>query len=118
MIQEHHVIERHQRSRHQDGRRGLAFVQGGGRGSGRGVSNSGNRGATDTHYANGRPRQCPEGEEPVAGVNGNIMRDYLCFCCNRYGHTRRFCPEATENGGSNEVRNVTFYQGLSFNNFI
>ena len=44
----------------------------------------------------------------MAGVNGNIMHDYLCFCCNLYGHTRHFYPEPTENGGSNEVRNFTF----------
>ena len=112
VMQEHRVIERHNRVRQNENRRGVAFVQGGGRSV---IDNSsGNRGGTDTHYANGRPRQCPEGEEPMPGVNGNVMRDYLCFGCNRYGHTRRFCPEA----GNNENRNVTLYRGLSFNNFI
>ena len=79
VMQEHRVIERHQRVKQFDNRRGVTFVQGGGR-SANGENSSGNRGGTDTHYANGRPRQCPEGEEPVPGVNGNVMRDYLCFC--------------------------------------
>ena len=46
------------------------------------------------------------------------MSDYLCFACNPYVNTRRFCPGATENTGSNQVSNITFYQGLSFNNFV
>ena len=61
-MQDHGVIEKHQRNRFNDGRRGVAFVQGGGRtgnndvNSGRGF---GNRGGTSTHYANRRPPQCP-----------------------------------------------------------
>mmetsp|Transcript_13831 Transcript_13831/g.20192 ORF Transcript_13831/g.20192 Transcript_13831/m.20192 type:complete len:201 (-) Transcript_13831:48-650(-) len=105
VMQEYRVIERHQRSRYQEGRHGFAFAQGGGRTGGEDRENgsgNGNGGGTDTHYDNGRPRRCPEGEEPVAGVNGNIMRDYLCFGCNRYGHTRHFCLEARVNGGPNE----------------
>ena len=54
----------------------------------------------------------------MAGVNGSIMRDYLCFGCNCYGCASRFCPEARVHGGPNEVRNCVFYRGLSFNNFI
>mmetsp|Transcript_34519 Transcript_34519/g.50686 ORF Transcript_34519/g.50686 Transcript_34519/m.50686 type:complete len:83 (+) Transcript_34519:49-297(+) len=46
-----------------------------------------------TPMLNGRPRQCPPDEEPVAGINGIIIRDMLCFCCNRYGHGCAFCSE-------------------------
>ena len=122
-MQEHRVIERHQRNLYHDTRRGVAFVQGGGRGTemigrgGRGRGGRGLSGGTDTHYANGRPRICPSDEEPIAGTNGKIIRDMLCFCCNRYGHSRPFCPEWVNNGGTRQVRNF-LYNGFLFNNIV
>jgi hypothetical protein len=126
VMKEHRVIEAHHRTnRYRDGRQGLSFVQGGGRGDGSGRGMNGGqggrggsgRGGTDTHYANGRPRECPENEEPVPGINGKVIRNMLCFCCNRYGHGRQYCPEWVENGGTREVRNF-LTRGLLFNNVV
>ena len=103
VIKEHRIIEaQHRTNRYHDGRNGVSFMQGGGRGdgSGRGMnSGRGGRGGsgrssggTGTHYTNGRPRECPADEEPVPGNNGNVIRNMLCFCCDRYGHGRPYCP--------------------------
>eukprot|EP00957_Ditylum_brightwellii_P141887 10809474-Ditylum_brightwellii.AAC.1 len=72
-MKEHRIIEAHHRTnRYRDGKHGLSFVQGGGRGGGSGRGMNGGQGGrgssgregTNTHYANGRPRECPDDEEP------------------------------------------------------
>ena len=92
------------------------FVQGGSfdyndRGRGK---NSG----TLTNHANVYPRQCPDNEEPVAGNNGNIIRDMVCYYCDKYIHIRRLCSESVDNECSCEVSNFISYRALLFNNFI
>ena len=46
---------------------------------GRGGQGSSGQEGTNTHYANGRPRECPDDEEPVPDNNGNVIRNMLCF---------------------------------------
>eukprot|EP00957_Ditylum_brightwellii_P033277 2521143-Ditylum_brightwellii.AAC.1 len=76
------VIEAHQQSnRYCNGQNGISFVQGGGCGNSTGCGGQGGRvlnGNPET-YANGRPQICPPDEEPVASINGNVIRDILCF---------------------------------------
>eukprot|EP00957_Ditylum_brightwellii_P131571 10034332-Ditylum_brightwellii.AAC.1 len=87
-MKEHQVIEAHQQSnQYRYGRNGVSFVWGGdcgngdssGKGMGRGGQGGRGSGGNIETYANGRPQICPPDKEPVAGINGNIIRDMLCF---------------------------------------
>eukprot|EP00957_Ditylum_brightwellii_P115226 8787547-Ditylum_brightwellii.AAC.1 len=104
-MKEHWVIKAHQQSnQYHDGRNGVSFVQGGGRGNSMGHGGQGGR-VTDGNpetYANGRPQTCPLDGKPVAGINGNVIRDMLCFCCDRYGHGHQSCSEWIENVGTRQ----------------
>eukprot|EP00957_Ditylum_brightwellii_P157751 12006746-Ditylum_brightwellii.AAC.1 len=79
-MKEHWVIEAHQQSnQYRDGQNSVSFVQGGVCGNSMGCGGQGGRGSggnTET-YVNGRPQICPPDKEPVAGINGNIIRDML-----------------------------------------
>ena len=123
-MRKHRVLESHHWSnRYRDGRCGSPFVQSGGRGDGdsggrdTGRGGHGSRGGGGDTYANERLRQSLLDEIPVTGTNSNIIRDMLCFCCNRYEYGRQLCTKWCENSGTREVGKL-LTRSLLFNNVV